>query len=252
MPFKSDGVEVIAVDDQEDILELTKLFLERFEEDLEVETTTDPEKVLEDVEEGLYDAVLSDYDMPRITGLDLLEEVREIDEDLPFILYTGKGSEEIAADAVNHGVTDYFRKEAGSDHYQMIAKSLTDAVDKYRNAKEREVFEAIVDNSENPILITDPESEILYVNPALLEVTGYDSEELLGENLSKITPGESYAALYEASEDAKVLEAQDVRGLKKNGDSYSQDQQIIPIKGKDGWPEFYASISDLLEPSETE
>lgn len=251
MPFKSDGVGVIAVDDQKDILELTKLFLERFEEELEVDTTTDPEEVLKLLEEEKYDAVLSDYEMPQMTGLELLEEVRELDEDLPFILYTGKGSEEIAADAVNLGVTDYFRKEAGSDHYQMIARSLVDSVEGYRESREKDVFEAIVENSENPIVITSTEAEILYVNPALLEVSGYDSEELLGESSrilnANIYDDHFFNEMYQALEQGEIFEIEDMTNVRKNGDEYIHDQRVIPVLGKDSIPDFYASISDVKE-----
>lgn len=249
MVFERNGKNVIAIDDQEDILELSKIFLEKAVDDIEVDTTTDPREVIEEVEEHNYDAVLSDFDMPEMNGVELLEEVREIDSDLPFVLYTGKGSEEIAADAVNHGVTDYFQKEAGTDHYQMIANSLVDSIGSYRDAKEKDVFQAIVDNSENPIVVTDMDSEILYVNEALLEVTGYDREEIIGGNPrvlnSEVHDTELFEKMYSALENGQTFEIEDMTNVTKTGDEYMHDQTVIPVLSDSNGIDFYASISNV-------
>lgn len=53
--------------------------------------------------------------MPGLDGLDVLERVRGEYPDLPFILFTGKGSEEIASDAISKGVTDYLQKGGGTE-----------------------------------------------------------------------------------------------------------------------------------------
>jgi DNA-binding NtrC family response regulator len=53
--------------------------------------------------------------MPGVDGLEFLASVREEYPDLPFILFTGKGSEEIASEAISRGVTDYLQKETGTD-----------------------------------------------------------------------------------------------------------------------------------------
>lgn len=59
---------------------------------------------------GSFESETAVYDMPRQTGIEFLETVREEYPGLPFILYTGKGSEEVAADAISAGVFDYLQK----------------------------------------------------------------------------------------------------------------------------------------------
>ncbi len=59
--------------------------------------------------------------MPGQDGIEFLESVRAIDEKLPFILFTGKGSEEVASEAISAGVTDYLQKHQGTDQYTMLA-----------------------------------------------------------------------------------------------------------------------------------
>ena len=64
---------------------------------------------------GHYDAVVADYQMPGMNGITLLKKVRETDTSLPFILFTGKGREEIVIEAINSGVDFYVQKGGGAE-----------------------------------------------------------------------------------------------------------------------------------------
>jgi DNA-binding NtrC family response regulator len=103
-------VTVLHVDDEERFGNLVSIYLEREESRLEVLTETTPEAAMETLDTADVDCVVSDYDMPRTDGLEFLDSVREAYPEMPFILYTGKGSEEIASEAISRGVTDYLQK----------------------------------------------------------------------------------------------------------------------------------------------
>jgi len=93
-------IRVLHVDSDVDILEQTTLHLEREGEDVEVVTETDVPTALERIREEDIDCVLSDYMMSAMDGLELLTEVRADDPDLPFILYIGRSSEDVASEAI--------------------------------------------------------------------------------------------------------------------------------------------------------
>lgn len=154
--FEDDGIEVLAVDDDVDLLELSKLFLEKNAEGMAVTTTSNPTEIAEQVASGDYDAVVSDYNMPEMNGIEVLEGVREIDENFPFILYTGEGTEDVAQEAISKGVTNYQQKESSTDHYAVLAKAIEDSVEGYRNRTQNEIFRELVEQSENPTVITTP------------------------------------------------------------------------------------------------
>lgn len=99
-PGQDEDITVLHIDDEPDLVDLAATFLEKEDPRLNVIPITSPEEGLERLAETTVDCVVSDYDMPGQSGLDLLRGIRKTDPDLPFILFTGKGSEEIAIVAV--------------------------------------------------------------------------------------------------------------------------------------------------------
>ena len=128
-----------------------------------------------------YDCIVSDFQMPIMNGIELASQVRERSE-IPFILYTGKGSEEVAIEAFRAGVDDYIRKEAVPSHYQILLKRIRTAVDKFRTEKElreRELeLSRMVDTSLDAIFRIELEKGITRYNPAFINIFGYSPEEI--------------------------------------------------------------------------
>jgi len=126
-------VHLLLVEDDESMADLTATYLEREAEEFDVTTRPAAEPALEFLETATVDCVVSDHDMPGMDGLEFLAAVRERDPELPFVLFTGKGSEEIASDAISAGVTDYLQKASGTDQYAVLANRLRNAVEKRRS-----------------------------------------------------------------------------------------------------------------------
>ncbi|MFB6311929.1 MAG: response regulator [Salinirussus sp.] len=126
------------MEDDAGFAELVAEFLPQTGDDLTVTTVTDPEDGLARFREtpAAYDCIVSDYDMPKMEGLEVLKTIRKEWPDMPFILFTGKGNEEIAARAISAGVTDYLQKSAGSDTYEMLAHRIRNAVERHQAQKE--------------------------------------------------------------------------------------------------------------------
>lgn len=125
-------VRVLHIDDNERLVEMASTFLERANEDLTVVTETAASDGLDRFETDQIDCIVSDYQMPRMNGLELLNAVREQDTDVPFILFTGKGSEEVASDAIASGVSDYLQKDSGTEQYALLANRINNLVTQHR------------------------------------------------------------------------------------------------------------------------
>lgn len=102
-------IRVLYVDDEKFLLDLTKEFLE-----LSGELHVDTSMSVKDAEEKLlrtaYDVVISDYQMPEANGIEFLKRLRSKSILIPFILFTGRGREEVVIDALNSGADFYIQK----------------------------------------------------------------------------------------------------------------------------------------------
>jgi len=135
---------VLLVDDEPGAADLAATHVERLVDGVETVARTSSADALAVVREERVDCVVSDYNMPDTDGLELLEAVREIDCGLPFVLFTGRGSEEIASEAISAGVTDYLQKGVGRDRYEMLANSVANALDRRRAERDLGVVNAKV------------------------------------------------------------------------------------------------------------
>jgi PAS domain S-box-containing protein len=128
-------IRVLHVDDAADFGDLAAAYLEREAPRLSVTSVTGGEAALERLEDRSFDCVVSDFEMPGMDGIELLEAVREDHADLPFVLFTGKGSEEVASEAISAGVTDYLQKEPGGEQFAILANRIENLVGGYRSRR---------------------------------------------------------------------------------------------------------------------
>jgi CheY-like chemotaxis protein len=124
---------VLALDDEPDQLELIKFFIEENDPDLTVDTLSNPEEILETIKENAYDCILADYAMPGMNGVKLATIIKEIN-DIPFVLYTGRGSEQTVLDAISAGVDAYVRKDRNPEHFAKLVKEIRRVVSEHNRA----------------------------------------------------------------------------------------------------------------------
>jgi DNA-binding response OmpR family regulator/PAS domain-containing protein len=105
----AEEIRVLYVDDEPSLLEVTKEFLQ-MEGGMTVETSDDAQAVLVNLNKQHFDVIISDYQMPTMDGLSFLKAVREKGDGVPFILFTGKGREDVAIQALNNGADFYLQK----------------------------------------------------------------------------------------------------------------------------------------------
>ena len=102
-------LSTLYVDDEPVLLEVGKLYLEKFGE-MSVDTLEYPGDALERIRLQKYDVIISDYEMPGMNGISLLKLIRAEFPRLPFIIFTGRGREEVVIEALNNGADHYLQK----------------------------------------------------------------------------------------------------------------------------------------------
>ncbi|WP_312620150.1 PAS domain S-box protein [Haloarcula sp. 1CSR25-25] len=210
----TDRIHLLYVDDEPDFADLAATLLERKDSQFTVATVTSASDGLDRLADTAFDCIISDYDMPGQNGIEFLETVREEYPDLPFILYTGKGSEEVASDAILAGVTDYLQKGSGTDQYTVLANRARNAVEGHRSQRalaernqELRRYKQAVNSMHEAACIYDTAGQFELVNEYLADWYGKSPEALEGEASALIprireqTDGDPYQALLDGTRD---------------------------------------------------
>jgi len=140
-----------------------------------------------------YDCVVCDYQMPEVTGIQFAQQLKKT-KDLPFIIYTGQGSEEVAQAAFAAGVDDYVRKETSPSHYSVLVNSIRQAVEKRRAEHELrdslETSSLVFEHMPSGVFIyrhEEPDRLILTnCNPEALRQTKLTRDAIIGKEFYEI------------------------------------------------------------------
>ena len=169
-------ISVLYTDDEPFLLEVGKIFLEESGE-FTVTTATGAEKALQLLEVEKFDAIVSDYQMPGMDGIEFLEEVRKNFGELPFILFTGRGREEVVIQAINSGVDFYIQK--GGEPKSQFAELTHKIKTAVSRRKAEEALHRSEEQSRN-ILSTMPDvvlvhrkGVIVYANQMASDMSGH-------------------------------------------------------------------------------
>jgi PAS domain-containing protein len=119
-----------------------------------------------------------------MNGIQLCAEVRKTST-IPFIIYNGHGSEEVASAAFAASADDYVRKEEVLAHYRVLARRIRHAVEKRQVEESRlrseKQFKSLAGNAPDVIMRFDRDLRILYLNPQVEKSTGIPPEKYLGK-----------------------------------------------------------------------
>ena len=181
---KKNVTRVLHVDDDPSILEISKLMLMDMESNLDIDNACCVDEAFKKLETEHYDVVISDYEMPQKDGLQFLTELREAKNKIPFVLFTGKGREEVAIKALNLGASGYFNKQGSPETvYGELAHGIIQVVEHKKaveNLQDSELLtQKILSCSSNLIYIYDLlEKRNVYANREVADFLGYTSEQV--------------------------------------------------------------------------
>ncbi len=140
------------------------------------------EEGFEAVEARDFDVVISDYHLPDGTALELFRR----DLDLPIIVITGAGDEQIAVEAMRAGASDYLVKDLERKYLTMLPLTVEKALRDRVAVHELEMLSRAVATINEALFLTDRKGQIVYVNDAFCTTYGYTREEILGQARSRL------------------------------------------------------------------
>ena len=186
---KAGRITVLLVDDEPGLTGIAKRFLERSGECC-VDIANSAADALVMLTKGQYDAVVSDYLMPDMDGITFLKTVRSGNTTIPFIVFTGKGREEVVIEALNNGADFYLQK--GGDpaaQFTELQSKIRKGVEQRRVQRElsdkNHILDAILTASPHGIALIK-EERIRWVNDAFARMLQYSKQDLIEKDLESL------------------------------------------------------------------
>lgn len=178
------GIQVLHVDDDPDFANMVAEFVEREDDRLTVNPVSSAAEGLSRLETGGIDCIVSDYDMPGRNGIEFFEAVREEYPELPFILYTGKGSEAVASEAITVGITDYLQKTTSTEQYTLLANRIIASVERYRAQQEVDWQRTIIENMREGVCVFNEAYVLQYLKFRVSDINSISEDDWKGRHLS--------------------------------------------------------------------
>jgi len=175
-------LSILYVDDEPLLRVATAEYLKKYQ--MIVDTVSSGSEALVSIEKKHYDAIVSDYQMPGMNGIELLRQIRS-KSDIPFILFTGKGREDVVIEAIETGADFYLQKGGRpTPQFTELTHKVRTAVQRRRDARliyENELrFKLLIQNSSDIIRILDKDGIITFDSPSSSRILGYPEGFFIG------------------------------------------------------------------------
>ena len=193
------ALRVLLVEDSATDMKLVLQTLRGMARPIEVVRVEDEAEMRAALDAGPWDIILSDWSLPRFSGLGALAVARQVDRDLPFILVSGTIGEDTAVEAMRAGANDYVLKDKLTRLIPAVERELRDAEDRRRRRRAEEALRAsearyrrLSESGLVGISISDVSGQVHDANQAFLDLVGYSREEMLSGTVHAVnmTPPE--------------------------------------------------------------
>ena len=179
------------------------------------------------------DIIVADINMPILTGIEMLQKIREFDKNIPTIFATAYSDKEFLVDAIKLNVTEYIIKPIDirnlMNSLNIIAKKIYyDFLISQQNKELKKYKDIIYTN--NIVISTNKDMKISFVNELFCEITGFDKNELLGKELNILRYEDSDPEVYKKIYNNILKNIPwngELKNLKKDGNFYYADTSIV-------------------------
>ena len=179
-------LSVLLIDDEPALLEVLKLFAERSHE-MSVHTAQSATEALRVLPEKTFDAIIVDYSMPEIDGIEFLKILRSEGNTTPVIIFTGVGHERQAIEAINNGANFYLKKgEDPQAQFRELITMVKTAVERTYIGKNlgttKRVIADMINFSSDPSFAIDREGKVVAWNTPLEQLTDTPASAVIEKN----------------------------------------------------------------------
>jgi PAS domain S-box-containing protein len=174
----NEPLRLFLVEDDDNVAFVMRKSLERFGH--EVTTCRTGADALIVLSHSTFNLVLLDNQLPDMSGLELLDHLNRERITTPVMMVTGTGGEHLAANVLRAGAIDYIAKGEALTFLADLPKRVGESVERHRLQQLNQLLIEALESARDGIMITDLQANMLHVNKALEQMTGYDRQEMLG------------------------------------------------------------------------
>ena len=253
-----DSLTLLYVEDSYKTKETMGLILKEFFDTIIV--SSDGEDGLNKFKTNKIDIVITDINMPKLNGIDMIKEIREINDDVCIVVISAYNDTNYLTASIKYKIQDYLFKPINRKTFKETLTHVKNKIIEKKIQQERthllEDYKKLIDNS-SIVSKTDTKGIITYVNDNFCEVSGYSKDELIGQNHNIIrSPNEPsivFKEMWETIKSKKTWQGV-IANRAKNGKLYYVKATIKPIVDAHGEiREYIASrtlITDVINPKQ--
>lgn len=200
--LKTEKVDVLYIEHHTSDIDLTIRHLRQYAPNIIIDAVNSASEAIDKIKDPnnplKYKIILMDYRLPGVNSMELIKIVRqELKINLPIILVTGQGNEDIAVQALKLGATDYLTK---SENYLQRLPSIIISAAQHAKlelqsealAESEAKYRLIAENSGDVIFVLNLDLNFTYISPAVKSLRGFEPEEVLDQNISTVLTPQSY------------------------------------------------------------
>lgn len=231
--------KILVVDDVDHLRQRLCIHLRRF--DCELFQAASGEEAVEVFQSQQPDMVLMDVCMPGMGGLEATRRIKALagDKWVPVILISGKTEDDDVSEGLNAGADDYLYKPIRPVLFKAkisaLLRSLNLSLEREMLLNRLRIGASVFESTQNGVMITDAGNNIIDVNPAFSDITGYSRDQVLGHNPRFLASGMTPLAVYQDMWQA--LQQRDfwcgnMFNRRKNGQVHQESISISVIRGE--------------------
>ncbi len=233
------SLRVLYVEDDEEARRVTTLILENFIDN--VIAAHNGKDGLSKYRNSEVDLIITDIEMPKLNGLDMIEEIRKTDKDIPILILSAYSEINYFLQSIKLGVDGYLVKPINLKQLTTLMQKVIQKINLENNAKQNlkllHEYQEVIDKS-NIVSKTDIDGIITYVNEEFCRVSKYSKSELIGKSHNIIRdpdmPASLFQEMWDTIKNRKKIWKGRVKNRAKDGQAYYVDSTIKPILDKDG------------------
>ena len=228
------NLKLLYVEDNPSVRDVTLLILHKFFSNIIV--AEDGQDGLKKFKENTFDIVVTDIHMPKLNGLEMIREIRNINKDILTLILSAHNESEYFINSIELSVDGYLLKPIVVKQFMNVLNKVISKIKLERESKQNlnflHQYEELT-NYSSIVSKTNLNGIITYVNEAFCKLSGYSSEELVGQSHNIIrhpdNPSHIYKDMWQTIKNEKNIWQGLIRNMAKNGDSYYVQTTVKPI-----------------------